>query len=462
MINRIAGMVRVGLGLLAATTTVAWPATAADRVMPGDFHYLGAFRLPDAGERPKTFAWGGNAMTFAPAGRHRAQAGELAGSLFVMGHDRIAYGEVPDGNQVAEIAIPAPVASRRVGNLPVARFLQPFADVAAGQFAGLDELPRTGMAYLDTPETGPKIHLSWGAHFQPEPDAPSHAWIAPDLGHPAFTGSWFIGNQSGYATNGYLFALPETWAAEHTGARRLVTGRYRDGGWSGMGPSLFTYRPWLDDAGTPAPDGAHLEAVTLLKYPGSRETESFDRAVRGYTHADEWEGGAWIETASGKAAVLFAGTKSVGEKVWYGFVNPAGPEQVCVAGDFVGQFPVCRLADGSVCPEDDLTECSGHNGYRGWWSSGFAAQALLYDPDDLAAVAEGRMEPWAPQPYAVLDLDEHLFLNPEGIEPETLGVGVQRRYRLGAAAYDPSAGHLFVLELFADGDKPVVHVWAVD
>ena len=50
-----------------------------------------------------------------------------------------------------------------------------------------------------------------------------------------------------------------------------------------------------------------------------------------------------------------------------------------------------------------------------------------------------------------------LFHNPAGIEPETLGTGPQRRYRIGAAAY--GGGLLFVLELFAEYDKPVVHVW---
>lgn len=443
-----------------ACLLAAMGAEAAERLQPEDFTYLGAFRLPDDGARPRTFAWGGGAMAFRPAGARTPGPGEVAGSLFIMGHDRMAYGELPDGNQVAELSIPRPVKAGSPGGLPVARFLQPFTDVAKGRFAGLDELPRTGLAFLDTPETGPRLHLAWGQHFQPDPPAPGHAWVSPDLSERAFAGPWFIGAQSGYATTGYLFPIPEGWAAAHVGGRRLATGRYRDGGWSGMGPALFAYAPWSAD-GAPAPGGARLTEVTLLHYPTSRETESFDRALAGYSHADEWEGGAWIETASGRAAVLFAGTKAVGARSWYGFVNPAGPDIPCVAGDFVGQFPVCRRADGGLCPAADLAECAGHNGYRGWWSSRFAAQFILYDPADLAEVAAGRMEPWEPQPYATIPIDRHLFLNPEGIEPETLGVGPQRRYRIGAVAHDPGGGRLYVLELFADGDKPVVHVWAL-
>ncbi len=445
--------------LAAACLSLSFGAAAQDRLQPEDFHYLGAFRLPDDGDRPMTFAWGGNAMTFRPAGAQQPQGDEMPGSLFVMGHDRMAYGELPDGNRIAELAIPRPVVSRSLDALPMARFLQPLQDVAPGRFEGLDELPRTGMAYLDTPETGPKIHLAWGQHFQPEPPVASHAWISPDLSHPDFAGEWFIGQQSGYSINGYMFEIPGTWAKTHVGGRPLATGRYRDGGWSGMGPSLFAYRPWTDASEIPSPPGAHLPEVTLLHYATSRDTESFDRALAGYQHPDEWEGGAWIETTSGKTAVVFAGTKSVGARFWYGFVNPAGPDQPCVAEEFVDNFPVCRFADGSDCPEQDLTECQGHNGYRGWWSSGFSAQIILYDPADLADVAAGRIDPWQPQPYASLRLDDVLFLNPAKIEPETLGVGVQRRYRIGAVAYDRAGDLLYVLELFADYDKPVVHVW---
>lgn len=431
------------------------------RLQPADFQYLGAFRLPDAGERPKTFGWGGNAMTFRPAGGRKAQTGELPGSLFIMGHDRMAYGELPDGNQVAEISIPRPVAARSPEALPQARFLQRFRDVASGQFKGLDELPRTGMTYLDTPASGPRLHLAWGQHLQPETSIATHAHVSADLARPDFTGTWFIGQQSDYSVNGYMFEIPQDWAKRHAGGRLIATGRYRDGGWSGMGPSLFAYKPWSGETGTAAPPGTRLAETTLLHYESSRNTNHIERAMKGYQHADEWEGGAWVTTASGKSAVVFAGTKSLGEKYWYGFVNPAGPDKPCVAGDFVGTFPVCRLADGRPCPPQDLKECKGHNGYRGWWSTRFAAQLIFYDPADLARVAAGKIKPFEPQPYASLTIDDRLLLNPANIEPDTLGRGPQRRYRLGAAAFDRGNGVFYVLELFADGDKPAVHAWKV-
>ena len=450
----------VALTVLAGAGALS-PAVAASRLMPADFSYLGAFRLPQGGDRPRTFEYGGMAMTFRPGGDAGGAKDGFPGSLFVMGHPRLAYGELPNGGQIAEITIPKPSLARKAGELPRARFVQNFHDVFTGRFKGLDEIQRVGLQFLDTPVTGPLIHVAWGQHFQPDPPVPSHAWIKPDLGHPEFRGEWFVAADNPYAINGYLFGIPKDWADRHTEGRVLATGRYRDGGWSGLGPSLYAYRPWDPKTGAAPSPGTKLSSVALLQYPTSRETEQMDRALSGYQHPDEWEGGAWITTASGKSAVLFAGTKSIGAKYWYGFVNPQGTDEVCVHGASVGQFPACRMADGAACPASDMTECAGHNDARGWWSTRFAARFILYDPDDLAAVAAGRMKPWQPQPYAHLDLDDHLFHNPDKVETAMLGSGLQRRFRVGSVAYDRGSGYLYVTEPFTDGSQPVVHVWRV-
>jgi len=433
------------------------------RLLPADFEYLGAFRLPTGEMRPRTFEYGGGAMTFRPDGDPGGAADGFSGSLFVMGHNRMPYGELPDGNQVAEITIPRPLIADAVDALPQAAFVQGFHDVAAGLFGGLDEIPRVALQYLDTPATGPLLHLAWGQHLQDDPSLQmaSHVWFSPDLAAPAVQGTWFIGEQSPYSVNGYLLSIPQPWADRYAEGRPLATGRFRDGGWSGMGPALFAYRPWVDEHGTPAPAGTRLPETTLLHYATSTETDAIERALDGYQHPDEWEGAAWIVTSTGKTAVLFAGTKGTGARYWYGFVNPAGPDTPCVEGEFVGQYTLCRLADGSPCPADDLVECADHTSERGWWSASFEARFILYDPGDLAQVALGQQQPWEPQPYATLTVDPHLFLNPAGVELDGLGTGVQRRFRLGEVAYDQAHDLLYVLELYADGASPVVHVWRV-
>ncbi len=431
-------------------------------IQPEDLTYLGAFRLPEGTVRPDTFEYGGGAMTFNPDGDPAGASDGFPGSLFVTGHDRLAYGELPDGSRVAEIAIPVPMLADHPAVLNRASYLQPLTDVAAGFFVGLDEIPRVGLSYLNRPETGPLLHITWGQHFQPDDPAPSHAWFSPNLGRANMQGNWFVAPEYPYSVNDYLFEIPADWADTYLGGRYLATGRFRDGGWSGMGPALFAYRPWVDAQGNPAPDGAVLDSVTLLHYADSNTTALIERTMTGYQHPDEWAGGAWLTTADGRAAVLFAGTKSVGDKYWYGWANPAGAELPCVEVEMIGQFDLCRLGDGTPCLPEDLQGCSGHNDFRGWWSTRFAARFILYNPDDLARVAQEQLAADQPQPYASLDIDAHLYHNPDRVEPEMLGTGVQQRGRIGDVAYDRINQLLYVLELFADGAQPVVHVWRLE
>lgn len=223
-----------------------------------------------------------------------------------------------------------------------------------------------------------------------------------------------------------------------------------------MGPSLFAYGPWLDGS-PPAPD-RHLQARTLLLYSNTRGEDEIDHRLNGYQHSDEWEGGAWLTTHDGRTAVVFVGTKGSGYH-WYGFFSPDGDGMPCVEQGLT--MTGCFNPDGTECLEDLRDECPGHVAEsRGWWSSRFDAQVIFYDPAELAAVVSGKMQPHAPQPYAVLDIDQHLFLNAT-VEATMLGTADQRKYRIGAMAYDRERGFLYVLELFADGPKPVVHVWSI-
>jgi hypothetical protein len=437
------------------------PANPAAVIQPSDLTYLGAFRLPGGEEPPRTFAYGGNAMTFNPDGDPSGAQDGFPGSLFIMGHDRIAYGGLPDGGQVAEVSIPVPVISRNVAQLNTAEFIQDFANLFEQRFIEFQEIPKAGMQYLNRPETGAQIHVTWGEHLQRD-EFPSHGWVSPNLSAPNFQGEWFIGSVNMYSVNAYMFEIPAPWADSYTGGRTLATGRMRDGGQGGMGPTIFAYRPWNAD-GSPPPSGTRLEEVTLLLYENAYNSADITRAMNGYQHPDAWEGGAWLTTPSGKQAVLFAGTKSAGAKYWYGYINATGPQYACVDAH-VTDFITCRLADGSPCPAEDFSGCCDEESgncasARGWWSTRFDAQFIFFDPNQLAQVAAGQIEAWQPQPYAVLDIDEYLFLNPPDWDVITLGFGDQRRDRIGDISYDRANGLLYVLELYGDGAKPMVHAW---
>ncbi|MGD9496464.1 MAG: hypothetical protein AB7Y46_09145 [Armatimonadota bacterium] len=384
---------------------------------PSDLAYVGAFRLPE-GSGGSDWAYSGDAVAYFPGGDPEGPDDGFPGSLFGVGHDW--------HKQVSEISIPVPVDSpgRRLADLNTARTLRPFTDVhtSVGRLGVLDEMLRVGMTYLPpqgSQATG-KLYLCFGQHFQEDDDrrVASHMWCETDLSGSA--GAWWVGDESIYAVNDYMLEIPQAWADAHAAGMRLGTGRFRDGGWSGQGPSLFAIAPWRH--GDPPPDGTRLEALPLLRYSSTATDEEPFHTLRDYHHSDEWSGGAWL-TAGDRAALIFVGTKGVGE-CWYG------------------------LPDGTVWeepyPDDPL-------GQRGWWSTQFVGQILFYDPADLAAVARGEMQPWEPQPYATMNLDGGLFAV----------AGTQQKHHVGDCCFDRARGLLYLFEPLADDEKSLVHVWRV-
>jgi len=248
---------------------------------------------------------------------------------------------------------------------------------------------------------------------------PSHGWCELDLSNPRTAGAWCIGDYWNFVTSDYIFAIPPAWADAHTPGMYLATGRYRDGGQGAQGPSVIAYGPW--NHGNPPPAGATLHAVPLLLY-GNVYTPGSAR-MNNYHHSDEWSGAAWL-TAGDRTAVAFVGTKGTGD-CWYG------------------------CADGTVWPDEPPFPPACPE--RGWWSTGFVGQIILYDPSDLAAVAQGRMDSAEPQPYATLNIDQHLYHV----------TSTQQKEHVGAASYDRQRGLLYVFEPLADDEKALIHVWRI-
>ncbi|MBN1179694.1 MAG: right-handed parallel beta-helix repeat-containing protein [Anaerolineae bacterium] len=392
---------------------------AGARIQPEDLFYLGAFRLPDvAGADEFSWAWGGSSMAYYPDGDPGGPDDGFPGSLFGTGHEWNQY--------VGEVSIPVPVISpgRDVSDLNTAVMLQDFADIRGDLFDFASfEIPRVGLAYLPPrgAQTTGKLYFAWGQHLQETETGPTHGWAELTLADPRPVGAWRVGGYRNYVTNDYLFSIPQAWADVYVPGMELATGRYRDGGQGAQGPSILAIGPW--NAGNPPAAGATILATPLLLYPdvATDETVTMD----GYHHSDEWSGAVWL-TAGERAAVVFVGTKGQGD-CWYG------------------------CADGTVWEPPYPDECPDGSG-RGWWSTGFVGQMVFYDPADLAAVATGAMSPYEPQPYATLDVD-HLLYNV---------TSTQQKYHLGAASFDPERGLLYVFEVLADEDKPLVHVWRVE
>jgi|GEM_PF-1737755 len=404
---------------------------AIQRIQPNDLVYQGAFRLPQ-NTSLSSWDYSGYAMTYYPSGDLMGANDGYPGSLFAIGHDH--------QQMVSEISIPIPVIStvKNLESLNRANTLQDFQDITNGLFGEL-EIPRAGLAYLPAQgsQTSAKLHFAWGQHFQGG-DA-THGWSELNLSNPQPQGAWIFGNYANYVSNDYLFQVPSSWSDRYAPGMSLASGRYRDGDWSGHGPALFIYQPWQTDNAPPS--GSIISNITPLLLYGTQEpgmieiTNQEGQEMEGFSRADEWSGGAWL-TAGDKAAVIFIGTKAIGES-WYGYSSGVAYP---ISGDPNEVIP--SLPDW---PHDD----------RGWWSADIRARILFYDTEDLAEVAAQRINTYEPQPYAYLDIDEYLY-NP--------GFDYQRgkRYLLGATAFDRVNGLLYIMERLADEDRSLVHVWRLN
>jgi hypothetical protein len=398
---------------------------------PNDLIYLGAFRLPDD-SGGMGWAYSGHGMTYYPDGDPGGDGDGFGGSLYIVGHDQQLY--------VAEVSIPEPIVSDNLDDLETAVTLQPFADITGGHITEDLALPRMGIEYLPAvgEMTEAKLHFTLGQHIQDF--EPSHGWASLDLSDPDSAGLWMFDGFTNYVTNDYLFEIPEDWADTYVQGYRLATGRFREGVWSGFGPSIFACAPWLD--GNPPPAGATLtEVQPLLLYgiqpEGLPEIQADESTMmNGYAESDHWWGGAWLTSEAGDA-VVFTGTKALG-KNWYGFANG-------VVWDYA-----CADDPALTCPE--VPDFPYDN--RGFWAEDFMPAILFFDPTDLAKVATGEWETYQPQPYAMLDLTDTWF------DPVTR-VEIYKRDLVGAAAFDRLDGLLFVVERLGDEAKSVIHVFSV-
>jgi hypothetical protein len=404
----------------------------AQRIQPSDLVYRGAFRLPE-GSKGTSWEYSGHAMAYFPGGDPDGPDDGYPGSIFATGHDHQQC--------VSEISIPAPVISptKRLDKLNTARTLQSFQDI--NNIFGDLEIPCAGLAYLPAQglQTTEKLYFCWGQHFQFE-QAPSHGWCELNLSSPNVAGPWLFDGYSNYVTNDYMFEIPKRWADANTPRQLLATGRFREGGWSGRGPALFTFGPW-NHGNPPAPNATLNDLTPLLLYgvqlPGIPEIENHDSMeINGYKACDHWSGGAWL-TAGNRSAVVFLGTKAVGD-CWYGFANGV-------------VWPIdCGMEGSAPCP--DVPDWPYDN--RGWWAEDYTAQIIFYDPADLAGVAKGTIQPCKPQPYAVLNINPYLFA------PD-IDVAGYKRDLVGAMGFDRARGLLYVFERQADGNKSLIHVWAI-
>jgi hypothetical protein len=343
-----------GLGL-AAAPAAATPVRRRKRLLgPDDLRLLGAFRLPMEVD--------GDDATFGSGLTHRYVDGEfrlIAAALRETVYE-VAPPELRRSPPFARADVMARWGDVTQGN----KLLDPASD-GSERGAGLYGL------HWDEPTS--RLFWSYGDGYNTV-SANDPSLGASELndatGVVTSLGAWKLGNRSCKMTMGGVTAIPQSWADDHTGGRRLAAGF---GGYfsivalgpASMGPALAAFDPAAVDT---TPSRGRLSVRPLVGYPFNVEPYTQPtrarRNLRYRTEFDGWnprdgrgywtwadyiaQGGVWIDTPE-VHGVLFAPTLGQG-RVWY--------------------------------------ENSTLNATRAshWW--------YVYHPDDLADVAARRTREW--------------------------------------------------------------------
>jgi hypothetical protein len=427
----------------------------ANRLMPENFVYQGAFRLPEE------FNWGALGMSYHPGGD-----GE-AGSLFVTGFESLLdenggqcfEGRTGCNGYFAELAVPAPMRGAGWEDLPVAEFVRGMSIFDGGLVQTVSEsyafvsdiayVPRQGS------QSGDKIYgslNSWYAEGLHGDDTFPTIWFS-DLDGGNTQGLFHVGPDEppfhGRKMGSYLFTVPQNYADRYLGGRVLVTGRARGTAPSGspgmdaegtiaggsQGPALIAFRAWDTDVAS-----GDLDALPMLyyrvRYPGCAGPdvgvggEITDCDLPGYSMCDDWTGADFLQ-AGDRAAIAIVGLKGSTNCYYCGDPEDDGE---CGAVPLAGE---CDFRCGES---------------RGYHCGPYRRQVLLYDTEELGRAAQGEVDPWKVLPYAVWEPEELYLRNP-------------CCFNMGGMAFDPVGRRMFITERgLGEGElnAAVVHVWIVN
>jgi len=396
-----------------------------DLINPVGLEYLGAFALPE------TFSWGGEAIAWycdgdgGPAG----SSDGFPGSLFMTNLNQ------PENGLVGEVSIPVPIISppKNVAHLNQAVTLTQPVNIRPANVNNWEyvDIWRTGLEYVA--EEG-RLYSAWSIHYTVTGE--KHASISccntPNLAGSTKYGAWYVGNANqppiDAMLNDWLFAVPQSWADVNCSGRNLVVGRCRDGGLSGLGPTLYAFSKV---GTTPPAANSELPVTTLLEYGSVEGTDDyhFPNSVDDYKHSDDWREALWL-TADNQNAVAIIGNKALGHN-WYGYNGER------MRHDWV-------IADVPY-PEFYETDPDG----KGWRAHNRQPMIIFYNPEDLARVANGQIISYEPQPYAAFRIPKDPFFGKD--------------HEIFSAAYDCQNRLLYVTEFVRELEGGlIIHVWRMN
>ena len=321
-------------------------------------------------------------------------------SLFMAGHDWDQF--------VGEISIPAIGAT--------ATLLQGPVDATEGRLGLINPGDPNSKKIGGTLPWGNKLIVSAYSYYDGAGSQVLSHFVRPiTLGTTGqIAGPVRVGPLGAGFYSGYMGRIPAEGHAQLGGPALTGNAALSIIGRTSFGPAAFAFDP-----DNPSATGAQ----PLVYYPQAHQ------ALGPWAGANENFGGSdsirGIVFPAGTSSVLFFGRH--GATFCYG-PGTADPSKVGTIDPSVDPVdPYCY---------DPTSSSKGVHGYP------YSAYVWAYDANDLAAVRSGQKQPWEPRPYAVWSLP-------------SMGANV------GGAAYDPATGRIYVSEMFAEGEPPLVRVFGV-
>ena len=374
------------------------------RIEFADISYVGGFRLPSTSSDGHSFSFGGRQLAFNP----------YSNSLFIGSRS----------GRVAEVSIPAAVHSSNPSDMPVATYLQPFADPTEGN---LTQIP--GDVALDGLLVyGNRLYGTASVFYDAlNRQRVSHYSRSLQLNAPSFKGwsSVWDATKTGYVS-GLMSVVPAEWRGLLGGP--AVTGQccipiVTRTSW---GPSAFAFDP--AQIGT---SQATVPASPLLYYSDDHPTLGVWKGSNPTYGATIGMGG--LAMIAGTRTVLYFGRIGLGE-----FCYGTGTADASKHGTI-------GLNNEQFCYDPTSTD-KGQHGYP------YRYQIWAYDLNDFAAVKAGTKQPWEIVPY--------------GVWPLALPTPEPTATKLGGVGYDAATQTLYVSQLYADKGglsyRPIIHVMRVN
>ncbi len=352
-----------------------------------DFHFIGAFRLPDD-------TYGASSLNYSE-GPLEYDAADHA--IYIVGHSH--------HQAIAQFAVPALVCSTNVAELTMSGApLQGFVQVLDRTTSGNPQnLNRIGGMELFTGTAGTELLVNAYEYYDaPGDNTQTSALIryGGDIAGSTIDGFYTFQGGAGH-TSGWISPIPGDW-------QTLLGGTHITGQSSGMpiisrtsvGPSAFAFNGL--DAFSAGSAADPIATVTLLDF-------SLSRPLHDDLSNSAGTNDLWTHLS----------------RVVFGFIHPGTRTYITLGHSGGHESGVCYK-----CTQDDGTLCGGYcapdadDYYHYFW---------LWDVNDLLAVKEGNLAPHDVRPYEY------------GILPIPFNTR-----QLGGGTFDPATGLLYLTVQRAD------------